>query len=74
VGLDLTLEATGYASAHSPLGIGSPWGAVSLLPGVRAGNFGLVFGPTAFYGSTTLVRLFLGVRLDVPLARRERHP
>lgn len=74
VGLDVTVETTGYAGAHSPLGIGSPWAAVSVLPGLRVGNFGLVFGPTAFFGSATLVRPFLGARFDVPLARRERHP
>jgi hypothetical protein len=74
MGIDLTAEATGYVGAHSPLGIGSPWGAVSLLPGFRVGNFSVVFGPTAFFGTATLVRPFLGVRFDVPLARRERHP
>jgi len=74
VGLDVTVETTGYAGAHSPLKIGSPWGAVSVLPGLRVGNFGVVFGPTAFFGTATLVRAFLGVRFDVPLARRERHP
>ena len=74
MGLDVTVEATGYAGAHSPLGIGSPWGGISVLPGLRVGNFGLVFGPTAFFGTATLVRPFLGVRFDVPLARRERHP
>lgn len=74
IGLDVTIETTGYAGAHSPLGIGSPWGAVSVLPGLRVGGFGLVVGPTAFFGTATLVRVFLGVRFDVPLARRERHP
>ncbi|HVH09039.1 MAG TPA: hypothetical protein VM736_04510 [Gemmatimonadales bacterium] len=74
LGLDLTAEATGYVASNSPLGIGSPWAAVSLLPGFRAGNFGLVFGPTAFFGTAILVRPFLGVRFDVPLAGRERHP
>ena len=74
MGLDLTVETTGYVGAHSPLGIGSPWGAVSGLLGLRVGNFGLVFGPTAFFGTATLVRPFLGVRFDVPLARRERRP
>jgi hypothetical protein len=74
LGLDLTAEATGYAGAHSPLGIGSPWGAVALLPGLRAGDFGVVVGPTAFFGTATVVRLFLGVRFEVPLAGRERHP
>ena len=74
MGLDLTVETTGYVSAHSPLGIGSPWGAVSALLGLRVGNFGLVFGPTSFFGTATLVRPFLGVRVDVPLARREGRP
>ena len=68
LGLDLTVEATGYLGAHSPLGIGSPWGGVSLLPGLRAGNVSLVFGPTAFFGTATLVRPFLGLRFDVRLA------
>ncbi len=74
MGVDVTIETTGYAGVHSPLGIGSPWGAGSALLGLRVGNFGLVFGPTAFFGTATLVRPFLGVRFDVPLARRERHP
>ena len=74
MGLDVTVETTGYVGAHSPLGIGSPWGAVSVLPGLRVGNFGLLFGPTAFFGTTTMVRPFLGLRFDVPLARREGHP
>ena len=74
VGLDVTVETTGYAGAHSPLGIGSPWGAISVLPGLRVGNFGVLFGPTAFFGTATLVRPFLGVRFEVPLARRERRP
>src|SRR5947208_2815104 len=74
VGLDVTVETTGYAGAHSPLGIGSPWGAVSVLPGLRVGQFGIVLGPTAFFGTSTIVRAFLGLRFDVPLARRERHP
>ncbi len=74
VGLDVTVETTGYAGAHSPLGIGSPWGAVSVLPGLRVGQFGLVLGPTAFFGTSTIVRAFLGLRFDVPLARRDRHP
>ena len=74
IGIDVTFETTGYAGAHSPLGIGSPWGGISVLPGLRVGNFGVVLGPTVFFGTATLVRPFLGVRFDVPLARRERHP
>jgi hypothetical protein len=79
VGLDLTVEATGYAGSSSPLPVGSPWGAVSVLPGLRFGDpngtrFGLLLGPTVFFGDVTETRAFLGVRIEVPLARRERHP
>ena len=79
VGLDLTVEATGYVGSRSPLPEGSPWGAVSVLPGIRfgdsnGGGLGLLFGPTVFFGDITRVRPFLGIRFDTPLARRERHP
>src|SRR5439155_6593334 len=74
VGLDLTVEATGYAGSRSPLPVGSPWGAVSVLPGIKFGDpngsqFGLLFGPTVFFGDITQVRPFLGVRFEAPLAR-----
>jgi hypothetical protein len=79
VGVDLTFEATGYAGSNSPLPVGSPWGAVSLLPGLRFGDpngtrFALLIGPTVFLGSVTQTRVFLGARVETPLARRERHP
>ena len=79
LGLDLTLEATGYVGANSPLVVGSPWGAVSLLPALRFGDpagsrGGVLIGPTLFFGTVTEVRPFLGLRFDVPLARRDRHP
>ena len=79
IGLDLTVEATGYAGSHSPLAVGSPWGAISVLPALRFGDpngsrLGLLFGPTVFFGTVTDVRPFLGVRFEAPLARRERHP
>jgi hypothetical protein len=79
VGVDLTLEATAYAGSNSPLPVGSPWGAVSVLPGLRFGDpngtrFGLLIGPTVFLGSVTQTRVFLGARVEVPLARREHHP
>jgi hypothetical protein len=79
IGIDLTIEATGYAGSRSPLPVGSPWGAISVLPGVRFGDpngarFGLLVGPTTFFGDVTQTRVFLGVRFEAPLARRERHP
>ena len=79
IGLDLTIEATGYVGSHSPLAVGSPWGAISLLPGLRFGDpngsrLGLLVGPTVFLGTVTDVRPFLGVRFEAPLAQRERHP
>ena len=77
LGLDVTMEAGGYLAANSPLAIGSRWGAVALLPGVRAGGDGgaeyaLVFGPTVFFGRATEVRGLLAFRVEAPLARRER--
>lgn len=79
VTLDLTLETTGYLASNSPLAVGSAWGALSLLPGVRMGDpgatqFALVFGPTVFVGDTTEVRAFLGIRIESPLARRRPQP
>ena len=79
LGLDLTVEATGYVGANSPLPVGSPWGAVSLLPALRFGDpegtrGGLLIGPTVFFGTITQVRPFLGLRFELPLARRDRHP
>ncbi len=79
LGLDLTLEATGYAGSRTPLPVGSPWGALALLPGLRfgdpnGGQLGLLLGPTVFFGEVTEVRGFVGLRFEAPLARRERHP
>jgi hypothetical protein len=76
LGLDLTLEGTGYLAGNTPLtGVGSHWGAASFLPGLRYGDpnrsqFALLFGPTVFFGQVTLVRPFLGIRFEAPLARR----
>lgn len=75
-GIDLTIEAVGYAGSNSPLPQGSSWAAVSVLPGVRLGDgpgmrFGLVVGPTVFFGSVTDVRAFLGLRFDLPVTRRK---
>jgi hypothetical protein len=79
IGFDVTLEATGYLTSRSPLPQGSRWAAVAFLPGLRVGGvdgtqYGLVIGPTVFFGSTTEVRGLLAFRLEAPLARRERHP
>ncbi len=79
LGVDLTLEATGYLASRTPLPQGSSWAAVSILPGLRFGDadgvrYSLVVGPTVFFGQATNVHPFLGVRFEVPLARRERHP
>jgi hypothetical protein len=79
IGFDVTLEASGYLTSNSPLPQGSRWLAVSVLPGVRIGSsdgaqYGLVVGPTAFFGAKTEVRGFLAFRIEAPLARRERHP
>lgn len=79
IGFDLTLEATGYLTANPPSTLRSTWGAVALLPGLRAGSgdgptYGLVIGPTWFFGSTNEVRGLLAFRVEAPLARRERHP
>jgi len=79
IGFDVTLEATGYLTANSPLPQGSTWGAVALLPGLRVGGadgpqYGLVIGPTWFIGSTSEVRGLLAFRVEAPLARREPHP
>src|SRR5881296_3997406 len=79
IGLDFTLEATGYVGSNSPLPVGSPWGGVSGLLGLRFGDpkgsrLGLLIGPTVFLGTVTDVRAFLGVRFEAPLARREHHP
>jgi hypothetical protein len=79
IGLDFTLEATGYVGSHSPLPVGSPWGGITGLLGLRFGDpngsrLGLLVGPTVFLGTVTEVRTFLGVRFEAPLARQERHP
>ena len=80
IGFDVTLEATGYLTTNSPLPQGSTWGAVAVLPGLRVGggdgpSYGLLVGPTWFFGGPTVeVRGLLGFRVEAPLARRERHP
>ena len=80
IGLDVTLEVTGYRASHSPLPQGTHWMAVSLLPAISIGNgdrphFALVIGPTAFFsGTKPAMRGLLALRGEAPLARRERRP
>ncbi len=69
-----------FVASSSPLPQGSHWAAVALLPGLRAGSgdgvrYGLVIGPTAFFANgKSTVRGLLGLRIEAPLARRERRP
>ena len=80
IGFDVTLEGSAYLASSSPLPQGSHWAAVALLPGLRAGSgdgvrYGLVIGPTAFFANgKSTVRGLLGLRIEAPLARRERRP
>ena len=72
LGLDLTIEAVGYAGSESPLAQGSPWGSVGIYPGVSFGgngspHYGIVVGPTVFLGAgSTSVFGFLGLRFELP--------
>jgi len=80
IGFDVTVEATGYLTANSPLPQGSTWGALALLPGLRVGagdgpTYGILIGPTWFFGGPAVeVRGLLAFRVEAPLARREHHP
>jgi len=79
LGVDLSIEVSGYAGSNSPLPQGSPWAAVSLLPGIRFGDgegarYSLVVGPTVFLGPVTNVHTFLGLRFELPLAHHSAHP
>lgn len=74
LGFDVTFEGAVYGSANAPSEFGTVWGAVSVLPGLRIGTgpqmrYGLVFGPTIFFGKSTEVRPFLAVRFEVPMGR-----
>ena len=78
-GFDLTVEATGYLAANSPLTVGAHWAALTVLPGLRFGNpgssqFAVVAGPTIFFGNVTQTRALLGLRVETPLARRRPPP
>ena len=79
LGLDVTLEASGYLAAKSPLPQGSQWAAVSLLPALRIGSgdgprYAVMVGPTVFIGKETEWRGLLALRVETPLARGGAHP
>lgn len=75
IGLDLTLEATGYLASSSPLLQGANWFAVGVLPSLRAGRLAITLGPTLFFSSQTAsVRSVLAIRGEQPLGRRGRSP
>jgi hypothetical protein len=71
---DLTVEAAGYLAANSPLPHGSSWTAASLLPAIRVGDptttqFTMFVGPAWFLGHDSRLRVFLGLRAELPLAQ-----
>ena len=79
IGVDLTLEGAGWLGTNSPLPQGGSWASLALLPGLRFGGSGgmqytLMLGPTVFFGRSTDVHAFLGVRFEAPLARHGSHP
>ena len=75
IGLDVTLEASGYVASGSPFWQGSHWAGVSLLPALRIGGGAIVLGPTLFLGDRKpAMRGMLALRGEATLARRERHP
>jgi hypothetical protein len=83
-GLDVTFEAAGYGAANLPADttfsrLGSWWGGVSVLPGLRFGNpegfrSGLLIGPTVLFGKATEVRAFAALRFELPMVHRKRQP
>lgn len=79
VGLNLTVEATGYLATNSPLPQRGHWLGLSVLPGLRFGAGGagyeLVLGPTLFFDRNHAnLRAFLGFRFETPLAKGSDGP
>lgn len=71
MGLDLTIEASGYVASGSPFWQGSRWGAVSVLPSLRIGPGALTVGPTLFLaGHKPAMRGILALRGEASLSRR----
>jgi len=75
IGLDLTLEATGYFAAGSPQWQGSNWLAVAVLPSLRAGRGAVTLGPALFFGAQKpSLRCVLAIRGEKLLTRHGRNP
>ena len=75
IGLDMTIEASGYLASGSKFWQGSRWGAIAVLPGLRIGKAAIVLGPTAFFaGGKPAVRGLLAFRAEATLAHKERQP
>jgi hypothetical protein len=79
IAVDVTVEAAGYLAANSPLPHGSSWVAAAVLPAIRIGDpntthFTAMVGPAWFLGPEADVRVFFGVRAEVPLAPRRPAP
>jgi hypothetical protein len=75
MGLDLTIEAAGYAANGSPFWQGSRWAALSLLPSLRIGPGALTVGPTLFLAGQSrkpAMRGVLALRGEAALSRRSR--
>jgi hypothetical protein len=76
IGLDLTFEVAGYLASNSPLPEGNRWMSAAVLPGLWVGQsggsqFAILVGPAWFAGKVRRTHAFLGVRVEIPLARRE---
>ena len=79
IGFDVTLEAAGYLAARSPLPEGNRWVSAAVLPAIRVGqddgtHFAILLGPAWFMGHPTEVHPFLGLRVELPLARDRGGP
>jgi hypothetical protein len=79
IGVDVTFEVAGYLASNSPIPEGSRWASVAVLPGFWVGQsggsqFGVLIGPAWFAGDVRRTHAFLGVRVEVPLARRRGGP
>ncbi|HEY6807344.1 MAG TPA: hypothetical protein VI160_01050 [Gemmatimonadales bacterium] len=80
IGLNLSIEASGYLATNSPLPEGGHWAGVALLPGLRFGSpdgtqYQLMVGPALFFDRhQTDLHTFLGIRFEMPLAKHDSRP